>query len=358
MDLNNLILIFFLICFNLFFYKYFLLFLNKYKPKLLIDDQFTKPQAFHEFQTPIAGGICIFFSFLIIYFDFLLFKNIYLFEYFSFCTLFFLLGFLDDVKVNINPKARLGLMILFLILLIKYNSFYIDKTGVETLNNWLESSQFFSLIFICLCFLFIINGANLIDGCNGLLGFHSLIILVNLFLVNHLNENNNLANLLFFKIIILLIFLKFNFPKAKIFLGDSGSYFLGAFIAISTIETSIANPMISPFYFCILMFYLFFEVFFSFFRKLIREKKSPILPDKKHLHMLLYGLLLKKNNNKLKSNYYVSLIINSIYLMLIVPAILMMKNGIFCKYYSIVFFIIYLFSYIYLKTLVKINEAI
>ena len=54
----------------------------------------------------------------------------------------------------------------------------------------------------------------------------------------------------------MLIFLKFNFPKAKIFLGDSGSYFLGAFIAISTIETSIANPMISPFYFCILMFYL------------------------------------------------------------------------------------------------------
>ena len=88
------------------------------------------------------------------------------------------------------------------------------------------------------------------------------------------------------------------------------------------------------------------------------EKQSPLFPDKKHLHMLLYGLLLKKNNNKLKSNYYVSLIINSIYLMLIVPAILMMKNGIFCKYYSIVFFIIYLFSYIYLKTLVKINEAI
>ena len=337
MDLNNLILIFFLICFNLFFYKYFLLFLNKYKPKLLIDDQFTKPQAFHEFQTSTIGGICIFFSFLIIYFDFLLFKNIYLFKYFSFCTLFFLLGFLDDLKVNINPKVRLGLMILFLILLVNYNSFYIDKTGIEILNHWLESSQFFSLIFICLCFLFIINGANLIDGCNGLLGFHSLIILVNLFLVNYLNENNNLADL---------------------FLGDSGSYFLGAFIVISTIETSIANPTISPFYFCILMFYLFFEVFFSFFRKLIKEKKSPILPDKKHLHMLLYGLLLKKSNNKLKSNYYVSLIINSIYLMLIVPAILMMKNGIFCKYYSIVFFIIYLFSYIYLNTLVKINEVI
>jgi UDP-N-acetylmuramyl pentapeptide phosphotransferase/UDP-N-acetylglucosamine-1-phosphate transferase len=38
------------------------------------------------------------------------------------------------------------------------------------------------LIFISLCFLFVINGANLIDGYNGLLGFHSLIIIGS---VNH-----------------------------------------------------------------------------------------------------------------------------------------------------------------------------
>ena len=137
----------------------------------------------------------------------------------------------------------------------------------------------------------------------------------------------------------------FNFPRAKIFLGDSGSYLLGAFIAISTIITSIENPEISPFYFCILLFYLFFEVFFSFFRKLIKEKSSPIHPDKKHLHMLLYKILLKKNNDKLKSNYYVSVIINLIYLTLTLPAILMMRDGIFCKYYSIVFFVFYFFSY-------------
>jgi len=109
-----------------------------------------------------------------------------------------------------------------------------------------------------------------------------LIIFTNLFLINYFNANNDLANLFFFMIIILIIFLSFNFPKAKVFLGDSGSYFLGAFIAISTIKTSIANPSISPFYFCILLFYLFFEVFFSFFRKLVVEKISPIHPDEKH----------------------------------------------------------------------------
>ena len=58
-----------------------------------------------------------------------------------------------------------------------------------------------------------------------------------------------------------------------------------------------------------------------------------------------YKILLKKNSNKIKSNYYVSLIINLFYFILTIPAILMMNNGVFCKYYSIIFFLIYLFSY-------------
>ena len=345
MDLNNLILIFSLIVFGVFFYKYFLLILNKNKPQLLIDNQFTKPQAFHESPISTAGGLCIFFSLLIVYFNFLLFKNIIFLEYLSFSILFFILGFVDDIKVNISAKIRLVIMIIFLVVLIKYNNFYLEKTGIEILNSWIKNSKIFSLIFVCICFLFIINGANLIDGYNGLLGIHSLIILTNLFLINYMSENTDLASLLFFVIFILIIFLTFNFPKAKIFLGDSGSYLLGALIALSVIKTSIANPTISSFYFCILLFYLFFEVFFSFFRKLIREKISPIHPDAKHLHMLLYKILLKKNNDKLKSNYYVSIIINLIYLILIIPAIIMMENGIFCKYYSIMFFIFYFFSY-------------
>ena len=164
-------------------------------------------------------------------------------------------------------------MIFFLILLIKYNNFYIENAGIELLDNWISNSNFFALFFVCLCFLFIVNGANLIDGYNGLLGIHSLIILINLFFINYLTENYDLTILLFSGILILLIFLKFNFPNAKIFLGDGGAYFLGAFISISTIQTSIANPTISPFFFCILLFYLFFEVFFSFLRKLIIEKK-------------------------------------------------------------------------------------
>jgi len=71
MNLNNLILIFLIIGFGLLFYGYCLLILNKYKPKLLIDDQFNKPQAFHNYPVPIAGGVGIFFSFLNVYFYFI-----------------------------------------------------------------------------------------------------------------------------------------------------------------------------------------------------------------------------------------------------------------------------------------------
>ena len=156
-------------------------------------------------------------------------------EYLSICTLFFILGFVDDLRINIKPKIRLTLMVILLIFLMKFNNFYIENTGISILDNWLENSEFFSLIFICVCFLFVINGANLIDGYNGLLGFHSLIILINLFFINYLNKNYGLGNLLIFGILILIIFLKYNFPKAKVFLGDGGSYLMGAFLAISTI---------------------------------------------------------------------------------------------------------------------------
>jgi len=345
MDLNNLILFFFLIGFNLFFYKYFLSIIYKYNSKFLFDDQFRKPQAFHDSSVSIGGGTVIFCSSLVIILNFWLFKNIIFFEYLSICSLFFVIGFIDDIRINIKPLVRLILMIFFLIFLMTYNNLYVEKTGIDFLDRWLNNSEIFSLIFISLCFLFIINGANLIDGYNGLLGFHSLIILLNLFFINYLNGYNNLANFLFFGILTLIIFLFYNFPRAKVFLGDGGAYFLGALIAISVVKTSILNPSISPFYFCVLLFYLFFEVFFSFFRKIIKEKRSPIYPDGKHLHMLLYKLLLKKNNNKLKSNYYVAIIINIVYLVLIAPVILMMDNGLFCKYYSILLFGVYIFSY-------------
>ena len=62
---------------------------------------------------------------------------------------------------------------------------------------------------------------------------------------------------------------------------------MGSLISLNVVITNNLTPEISSFFFCTLLFYLFFEVFFSFFRKLY-EGKSPIYPDDKHLHMLSF----------------------------------------------------------------------
>jgi len=352
MELNNIIFPFLLSFVGFFFNKYLILSIKKSKFNLLSDDQFKKPQAFHANPTFILGGIT-FFSLLILVFFYLFYhKNIFLTEYISFCSFFFFLGLIDDLKINIKPKFRLLIMGVFLVGLVISNEIYIEETGLKFLNNLLEIDVF-SIFFICLCFLFIINGSNLIDGFNGLLSIHALIIFIFLFAINFIADHQNLMYVLFYFIILTLIFIIFNFPKAQIFLGDSGAYLLGSLISISIIKTSILNPTISPFFFCILLFYLFFEVFFSFFRKLFFAKQSPLMPDDKHLHMYLYKSLLKKKFTKEKSNYSVSIYINSIFLLLMIPAIFIMKNGIFCKYYFL--FLIFIYAYFYKMLYKKIK---
>ena len=345
MELNNIAFILLLLFFSYFFSKYFLLFLRKSESGFLLDDQFKKPQAFHEISTYRLGGLIFFLSLIIIFLYLFFSKNIFYLEYISFCVLFFILGFADDLKINIPAKFRLLIMVASLIFLIIYNEFFIERISLEYLDNLIEI-DIFSLFFVCLCFLFIINGSNLIDGFNGLLGLHALIIFTVLFFVNLIYEND-IKYLLLYLSLITLIFLLFNFPKAQIFLGDSGAYLIGTLIAISSIKTNNVegDVTISSFFFCILLSYLFFEVFFSFFRKIFITRTSPLLPDSKHLHMLLYQLLLKRNKNKLKSNYKVSIYINSIYLCFLIPAILFMGNGLFCRYYFFLLLIIYTIVY-------------
>jgi len=348
MELNNIIFAFLMLTFGYLFGKYFLLIIEKSKFNLLLDNQFRKPQAFHEFPTSRLGGITIFVLLILVFLYLYFYKNIFFLEYIFFCTSFFILGLFDDLKINIKPKFRLFIMITLLIFLIIYNQISIDRISIQYLDN-LMKIDIFALFFICLCFLFIINGSNLIDGFNGLLGIHAIIITSVLLYINLINENYNLVYLLFFTGLAILIFVKFNFPKAKMFLGDSGSYLLGSFIAISTIITNNLNPSVSSFFFCIILFYLFFEVFFSFFRKIFIVHQNPLLPDNQHLHMLVYKTLLKKNKKKLASNFKTSVYVNSVYLFLLIPGFIFMNNGLFCRYYFFALLIIYIFLYKKLK---------
>ena len=322
----------------------------KFKSGILLDEDFSKPQAFHHSAISRGGGIAGIISiniFLIIYY---LIYSKFLLDYFFISNLMFLVGFLDDVKVKISPSNRLILMILFLLIIIYFIPIKIFNIDVPVLSSFLKN-EVFSSLFLLLCFLFIVNGANLIDGFNGLLAINLIIINIILTYINVQNTNIQLSFFIIGQLVILLSFLLFNFPKAKIFFGDSGSYLFGSLTALNTIITNNFNPNYSSFFFCILLFYIFFEVFFSFLRKIV-QKKSPIHPDNKHLHMLTF----EKISNKIgrdKGNYINSILINTAYSVLVVPSLLFAKNPVISRYWFFFLIIIYLLIYLRLYRLTK-----
>jgi UDP-GlcNAc:undecaprenyl-phosphate/decaprenyl-phosphate GlcNAc-1-phosphate transferase len=328
--------------------------ISKYSYKIkngaILDKDFSKPQAFHRNAISRSGGIAGIISLNIFFLvNFLLYSK-FLYEYIFICNLMFLIGFLDDIKIKVSPSKRLLLMIIFLFFSIQLMSIEITNVDIPFLLNFLQI-DLFSTIFVLLCFLFIINGANLIDGFNGLLTINLVIINLILLYINISNGNSEFSVFLIAQIIILLSFLLFNFPNAKIFLGDSGSYLMGSLIALNSIITNNLNPNYSSFFFCIILFYLFFEVFFSFLRKVI-QKKSPIHPDDTHLHMLIYQKIFSIFG-KDKSNYINSIIINSAYLLFVLPALVFAKNPVISRYWFFSLIVIYLLIYLRLYRLTK-----
>jgi len=155
------------------------LIVSKYSYKLnngiLMDEDFLKPQAFHNEAISRSGGIASIIS-LFVFFGiyYLLFSKI-LYEYILLCSSLFLVGYLDDIKMKVSPNLRLTLMIIFLVIYIFFLPIEVKYIDLIFLNSWLDN-KIFSTIFVLLCFLFIINGSNLIDGFNGLLTINLIII--------------------------------------------------------------------------------------------------------------------------------------------------------------------------------------
>ncbi len=343
----------FLSIFALISFFIFLL-VSKYSDRVrggaLLDKDFSKPQAFHDIPVTRSGGIAAIISLSIFFYIYYLLYAEVLYNYILISYSVFLVGFLDDLRINIKPLKRLLLMVFLLFIIIYYLPIKIFNIDIPFLNSFM-SSHLFSSIFTLLCFLFVINGANLIDGFNGLLTINLIIINIILTYININNQNLEFSILLISQIIILLSFLLFNFPNAKIFLGDSGAYLMGALTGLNTIITNNLNPKISSFFFCTLLFYLFFEVFFSFFRKLI-QKKSPIYPDDQHLHMLSF-YKISRAYGKNKGNYLNSIILNFLYLVLITPGLYVLNDTQLSRYWFFILLFIYLIIYSRLYRLTK-----
>ena len=183
------------------------------KDGALLDEDFLKPQAFHDIPITRSGGIAAIISMSFFFYIYYLLYEEVLYDYIFISYSAFIVGFLDDLRIKIKPMSRLIIMVFLLFIFIYSLPIKILNIDIPFLIP-LMSNHIFSSLFVLLCFLFVINGANLIDGFNGLLTINLIIINIILAYININNGNLDFSILIISQIIILLSFLLFNFPNA------------------------------------------------------------------------------------------------------------------------------------------------
>lgn len=271
------------------------------KKKLLLNYTGDRHQSFsNQKNIPLIGGI-----FLILPLILINYQNI---VYSILLILIFLLGFLSDQKILISAKKRFLLQII----LVFFSVIFLDLeilTSKLILFDYFLKNHVFNIFFTAFCLLILINGSNFIDGLNGLLLSYMtfvIFILLKLGLLNELSIKYDFINyLILFTIIIILLNL-----CNYLMLGDAGAYILSFFVGYLIIKCHNSNPNISPYFFISLLWYPCYENLFSIIRKL-KNKLSPLIPDNKHLHQLIYARLRKKMiKNQLIANNVSSLLIS------------------------------------------------
>ena len=262
-------------------------------------DEPSEVRKIHLTKTPNLGGVAIFASMMFTSCLFFSYGNIPHLNYIIFSALMlFILGLTDDL-VGVNPTkkiiAQLGVAIAITVFAnCRFTHFY-GFLGITEIPY--SISIFISSLFI----IFLINAFNLIDGINCLAASIGLLIC---FVLAYYFWQMQQTGLLFIAMATggcLGGFLLFNKTPAKIFMGDTGSMFLGfivAYLSINFIElnkpgviTNLVNPIAkaAPVIVLALLIVPVFDTLRIFSMRILKNK-SPFEADSNHIHHRLIDL--------------------------------------------------------------------
>ena len=233
----------------------------------------------HSKPMPRLGGLGIYFGFLLGYILFgeqtIMMNSILIGSFILIIT-----GIIDDIK-PIKAKYKLIGQVIATLIVVFYGGLLL--TDVSFFGYYISFSYLaypLTILFILGC----INCMNLIDGLDGLAGGISSIFFLTIGIIAVCQGRVGLSyTLTFIMLGSTLGFLLHNFNPAKIFMGDTGSMFLGFIIAIITLlgfKSVITSSIIIPL--CILIVPILDTLCAILRRKLKGESIST--PDKSHFH--------------------------------------------------------------------------
>lgn len=191
-----------------------------------------------------------------------------------------IMGIIDDLReLSVMVKFLLQIFATALVILL----------GVRTKIIYIGS--FLNIIITFIWLIGITNAFNLLDIKDGLSGGCALIISMAFFVITLLNKDVYAAVIILSLIGSVSSFLIYNFPPAKIYMGNTGSHFLGfilgaiaIIIRYATLERKIA--LLSPL--LILGFPIFDTLFLISMR--LGKKKLPFRKTKDHLALRFSAL--------------------------------------------------------------------
>ena len=192
--------------------------------------------------------------------------------------------------MNLSAKLKFGIQALLTVILIS-SGFRFKEIYIPFIQYTLPLGLFsYPLTFIWI--VGVSNAINLIDGMDGLAGGLSCFGLVSVGLYSLVLNDIGLSILAFTLAGSLLAFLIFNFPPAKIFMGDAGSYVVGLTLAVVPLANNPQYDSVTLYLAVTVCIIPIFDTFSSMIRRMVFYRVSFFTPDKEHTHhkMLNLGL--------------------------------------------------------------------